>query len=141
MADQVRSIVWVDAGGFTTITKVRTATGAAAIQSALVGASNADYTQQWEGPLVFNGAPGPSAATYQPANYRAILTFQCTDFSQVDIILPAPQLGDFLADGATIDPASAAIATLITACIGNLESSTGATAASFVAGTLQPSPL
>jgi hypothetical protein len=140
-ADQVRSIVWVDAGGFTTITKVRTATGAAAIQTALLAAANADYLQQWEGPLVFNGAPAPTAAAYQPANYRAVLTFQCADFSQVDIIIPAPKVSDFLADKATINPAAVGIAALIAACIGALESSTGSLATTFIAGTLQPSPL
>lgn len=136
MADKMRSIVFTDAGGYNVIQKVRTDTGAATIQSAILAVSNADYFDWWEGDLNTNPGPSPTAAPYQPGVLKAALTFQCTDFSQVVLLVPAPRLGIFLADGETVNAANPNVTLLIAACIGHLESATGAKAASYLAGTL-----
>jgi hypothetical protein len=136
MADQARSIVWIDAGGFKAITRINTAAGASSIQTALLAASNADWTEEWEGDLNQNSSPSPIAADYQPTVLRAVFSFLCADNSQVDIILPAPMVGNFLADEQTIDPSSITAAAVITACIGNLISTTGSPAVSYIGGKL-----
>lgn len=139
MADSMRSVVWVDAGGFTSITKIRTDAGASTIFTDMLACINADWLQGWEGDLNTNGAPAPTAATYEPGIMRAALTFQCSDYSQVVLILPAPKAAIFHADGETVDPTVGVMSTLITDCLGHLESATGAKATAFVGGTLQTS--
>lgn len=140
MVDQVRSIVWADAGGYTVVTKVRSATGAAGIMADALAVSNADWLEDWEGALSTHVAT-PTSAVYQPASLRAVLTFLCADNSQVRLIVPSPQVGIFLADKQTVDAANAGVVTLIAACIGNLESATGSLATAYLSGTLVSIPL
>lgn len=138
MATQTMSVVWVDASGYKGITRINSAAGAGAIVASIIAASNADQLEAWEGTLVVNGAPAPIAASYQPQSARAALAFMCADGTLVTLLVPAPQVGDFLADGQTIDPAAPAVAALITACIGALTNAAGSPATAFVSGTLAP---
>lgn len=139
MATQTASVVWVDASGFKGITRINTVAGAASIVAALaLAASNADVLESWEGALAVNGAPAPVAAAYQPQSWRAALTFLCADLTNVVLLVPAPAIADFLADGQSVDPAAAAIASLIAACIGSLCNTAGSPATTFVSGQLLP---
>jgi hypothetical protein len=129
-----RSIVWVDANGYTTITLVKTSTGAGTIQSDLLALSQADYLEWWESATTVNAVAAPAGGTYRPSSIRAQLTFQCADGTQVALIIPSPSLSIFLADGQTVDITNAGIVTLVGDCVGNLESSTGSLATSLLAG-------
>lgn len=135
MARVNRSILWVDSGGLTTITLILANPSAAGIQGALLAKSNADYLDEWEGPLNINGSPAPVAADYRSVTQSAVLSFLCGDGSIAKVALVAPKLSIFLADGQTVD--STQIAGIIAACTGNLVSNTGSTAASFLGGILQ----
>lgn len=134
MVDQSRSVVWIGAGTGLTITRIRTATGASSIQADIIAASNADYNDYWEGDLVINSTPSVSLGEYRAITARALLNFACADGTSVQLAIPAPQIGIFLADGVTVDATT--ITTLIADCIGNLESTTGSLATSFLGGFL-----
>lgn len=134
MADQAMSVVWVGAGTGQTITRIRTLTGAATIRDDIVSHSTGDKFSWWEGNLNINGAPAPPGGQYPAINLFAILNFMCGDGTIAILKLPAPRINIFLADGVTVD--ATAIAALITHCIGNLESTTGSTATSFLGGHL-----
>lgn len=135
MARVNRSVLWGDAGGNTSISLILANPSGAGIQGALLGKSNADYLEYWEGPLVINGSPAPTAAQYQSVQQSAVLSFLCGDGTIARVALLAPKLSIFLADGITVD--STQIAGIIAACTGNLISNTGSAAVSFLGGTLQ----
>lgn len=133
-----RSIVWTDANGLSAITMVRSTAGAGAIQAALLAASQADYIQWWESATTINGAPAPAGGQYRGGNQRAAFTFICADNSQVDLILPAPSVGIFLADQVTVDITNATVSALVAACVGSLTSATGSAATALLGATLSP---
>lgn len=134
MARVNRSILWVDSGGLTTITLILANPSAAGIQGALLGKSNADYLDEWEGPLNINGSPSVHNLAYPSVTQSAVLSFLCGDGSIAKVSLPAPQLSIFLADGQTVDATQ--ITGIIGACTGNLVSNTGSAATSFLGGIL-----
>ncbi len=138
MAD-ARSTIWLDANGGTQITLIYSAAGAAAILPLMLAISHADYTRYWESAQSLNLAPAPTTGQYQTCSPDAVLTFQCADGSIARLVLPAPQIGIFLADQETVDPANAGVIALVAACIGSLASSTGSPAATYLGGTLAPS--
>lgn len=129
-----RSIVWIDAGGNLTITRVKTNTGASTIQADMLAKSNADYNDYWEGTDVINATPAPTSAQYLNVRSAALLTFLCADGTDAVLRLIAPQVGIFESDQVTVDATT--IATLIADCIGNLMSPSGSLAVSYTAGTL-----
>jgi hypothetical protein len=129
-------LVWVDVNGFTRLTLINTTTGAATIMTDLVAVSNADWLNLNETGFTVNGAPSPTAATFQRVSDSAMLLFQTGAGQQIKLQLPAPQLGIFQADTVTVN--SAAITTLIADCIGVLATPTGTPAVAFVAGLRQP---
>lgn len=133
-----RSTIWLDANGFQTIHLVRTTAGATAITAALAAASNAARIRYWESPETTYIGPTPTAAPYLPGRLVAELAYQCADMSEAALRLPAPQVGIFLADGSTVDPANALVIAINAAAIGALVSSTGSPAVTFVSGRLQP---
>lgn len=133
---QIRSTIWLDANGYTQIGMLRTNTGAGAIQAAIAAVSNAGLQQCWEGSQTVTGA-APTAALYQSGQQIVRLTFLCADGSEAVVKVFAPQSTIFLTDGVTVDPANANVATLIAACIGNLESATGALATAFLSGYME----
>lgn len=135
MTDQVRSIVWLDAGGFVTITRVQTATGAASIQADALAVSDADFNDWWEGDLNINTSPAPTSSQYPSVRQVAVLSFLCADGTIANLRIPAPSISIFLSDGVTVDQTT--ITTLIADCIGNLESVSGSLATSYLAGSLQ----
>jgi len=137
MAVSTRSVVWVDAGGNVTITRINTQGGAGSIQTNILGIINADRFQYWEGTLSVNGFPTPSAAQYQPVSARATLVFTTTAPGVlVELTLIAPDIGIFLADQRTIDLTNTGVVSLITACVGVLCDTAGNTAVSCIAGFL-----
>lgn len=133
---QARSVVITDANGGTTIILLRSNTGAGGIQGGVLNCSTADYTQYWESAVTVNGAPAPPGGAYQTVRLQAILYFACADTTIAQVVIPAPASGVFLADQETIDPANVLVAGLITACIGNLMSSSGSLATAYLGGRL-----
>lgn len=135
-----RSVVWVDANGKNTITRIRTGTGAGPLQSAILAASNADFVTFWESAETTNGAPTPTAATYQPAQPYAQLSYLCADNTIATVLIPAPRLSIFLADQETVNPASPSIVALNGAAIavGGLVGASGSPAVSFLGGKILP---
>jgi len=135
-----RSVIWVDANGKQTITRIRTGTGAAGIQAAILGASNADYSAWWESAETTNGSPAPVAAAYQGNQPMAQLLYLCADLTIATLLLPAPAVGNFLADQETINPTAAPIAAITAAATaaGGLVSTTGSPATTLLGGKLLP---
>lgn len=126
-----RSIIWLDAGGRTTLTIPCTSAGASAIMSALQAKSNADVQEWWEG---FDNVlfPSPAGALYPDVTDTARLTFTDSSGSLANLSLVAPVASIFMPDGVTVNPA--AIAAIISAAVGNLCSGAGGTVVSFVSG-------
>jgi len=137
MAVDSRSVVWVDAGAGSTITRINSLAGSAGIEADLLAVSNADIQQNWFGTLAVNGSPTPVAAEYQSVTQRVTLVFTTTAAGVlVTLTLVAPQIGIFLADGRTVDLANAAVVTLAAACVGNLCTIAGDAAVALIAGYL-----
>lgn len=132
-----RSVLWVDAYGRKTITRINSVAGFAAGFAALTACSNAAWQEYWESALSTN-VPTPAASVYQSVMDRAALLFLCVDNTLAQVIIPAPNLGIFLADGETIDPANALVVALVAAILGVLTNQNASPAASFVAGYRLP---
>jgi hypothetical protein len=132
-----RSVLFADAGGAQGIQLIRSTAGAAAIQSAILAASNADWLQSWEGAVLVNGAPAPVSAQYLPLKPAALLYYQCADGTQVGLRIPSPRIAIFMADSQTVDPVNGLIASLNAAAIGSLVNDAGSLATSFTAGRLE----
>jgi len=138
VAVDTRSVLWVDGAAGATITRINTLTGAAAIQGGIVTISNADYLQEWEGPLTVNGSPAPIVAQYQSVTQRAVLVFTTTAPGVlVQLSVPAPQIGIFLSDGRTVDLTNVDVSALAALCAGNLCDDAGNQVVSLIAGYLQ----
>jgi hypothetical protein len=132
--------LWADAAGGQTITRINTFAGAAAIQTAVLAMSNADFLQSWEGPLTVNGAPAPTAAQYLPVVPFALLYYLCADGTTAQLRIPSPQVGIFLADQATVDPANALIVALNTVVVGSMTNESGSLVTGYQAGRLESTP-
>lgn len=135
-----RSVLWVDANGKQSITRIRTGTGAGGIMAALLAASNGDYALYWESAETVNSAPAPTAAQYQPLQPAAQLLFVSADATVATLLLLAPKVGVCLADQETINPGNASIVAIIGAATaaGGLVSASGSPATAFVGGKLLP---
>lgn len=131
-----RSSLWLDARGYQRITLLRAQGLSGAIEAAMAAASNAGLVQCWEGPIA-TPVPTPAAAVYESGLQVARLLFQCADGKDAAIMLVAPKLADFLADGRTIDIANPQIAAIIAAAVGTLANQAGSIAANYVSGFLQ----
>jgi len=129
-----RSVLWIDAGGLSTITLLLANPTAASIQGAIKDKSNADYLEYWEGPLTINSSPAPTSAAYVSVTQSAVLSFLCADNTIAKIAIPAPQLGIFLSDGQTVDASQVTV--LVASCIATLVSNSGSPAVSFLGGVL-----
>jgi hypothetical protein len=129
----------VDAAGAQNIYRSRTTSGIGSILAAAVACSNADWQTCWEGPESVN-APAPTAAQYLPGKPAALLYLLCADSTTAVFRIPAPQVGIFLADQVTVDPANAAVVTLVAALVGSLLSASGSPAVSLQAGVLEGLP-
>jgi len=133
-----RSIVWIDAGGRTQITLLRTSSGGATIETDILALMNADWINEWEGTLNINASPAPSTSAYPSVLQQATLVFLCADGTSARLDIPAPMLSIFLADGVTVDPS--AITTLIADCTGNLLSPSLSPVVSYQSGILVKRP-
>jgi len=133
-----RSVVWVDANGNKTISRISSNTGATVIQGNILNCSEADFLEYWESAVTANATPIPPGGSYRGVLTRAALLFLCADNTQATVLIPCPSLSIFLADQETVDAANVFVAALITACIGNLESATGSLAVSYLGGYLLP---
>lgn len=131
MADQHRSIVWVDAGGRTRQTILHSQGSAAAVELALEGKSNASVQMDWAGDTVLY-TPVPVAATYAAVTDSATLVFKDGGGLFVYVTLPAPVESIFMTDAETVDAAQ--IGTIIAAVVGTLASASGALVTDFVGG-------
>lgn len=137
MATESRSVVWVDGAGGSTITRINSEGGAAAVQSAMLSCQNADYLQFWESDLLVNGSPIPTVAEYQSVTQKATLLFTTTAPGVlVKLTLIAPKIGIFLSDGRTVDLSNTDVSALAIACVGVLATESGDTATALIAGYL-----
>lgn len=134
MSVERMSIIWVDAGGRSTITAIRTSTGASGILSAILADSNGDFLNKWEGTETVNATPTALDLQYPSIMQQAILSFLASDGTIARVSIPAPNISIFLADGQTVDPT--AIGGIITACVGTLAAPSQALATSFIGGFL-----
>lgn len=137
MAVDTRSVVWVDAGAGSTITRINSLSGSAGIEADLLTISNADVQQNWFGTLAVNGSPSPTAAQYQSVTQRVSLVFTTTAPGVlVTLTVVAPKLSIFLSDGRTVDLTNTDVVALATACVGNLCNTSGDSATALIAGFL-----
>lgn len=138
MADKAASVIWLDANGVTRQTILKSLTGAGAIWAACQAASNAEVQTTWESVL---GATvgSTTVANYQSNKMSCRLIYQTASGGSLYITLPAPQLGIFLSDGVTVDPANGLVIAINTAAIGLLSDGAGNVAVSYVGGLLNPS--
>lgn len=127
----MRSIIWIDAGGRTSQTIPCSDPNNTALMAALQNHSNAVVLHWFEGPDNVLSLT-PTAATFPDVRDLARLTFTDASGSLVNLALPAPASGIFLADSVTVNPS--AIADIITAAVGHLCTSGGGLVTSFVAG-------
>jgi hypothetical protein len=133
MATQQSWTVWVDAQGVQSVRSLNGASSTAAIVSALEAYSNATVLTFAEG-TVTAPATTPTAAAYPSVTAVAYLIFTDGAGHNARVALVAPQAAIFLSDGVSVDPT--AIAPLIAACIGTLQTAAGTTVTAFVSGTL-----
>lgn len=135
-----RSVIWLDANGKATITRIRTGTGAGGIMTAVLAAVNADYQMWWESAETANGAPAPAVGQYQGNQPMAQLSFLCADATIATLLLPAPKVSIFMADQETIDPTNALVLAIVAAvtAAGGLVSTTGSPATGLVGGKILP---
>lgn len=132
------SIVWIDANGNRTITKVNTVGGFASFSGGLKGMSNGDFLQTWEASTNPNPTPSPVAGTYQSVVDRAALLLLCADNTLVSVIIPAPSINIFHTDGETVDITSAAVVAFLAGALGALTNAAGSLALSVVSGYRLP---
>lgn len=138
-AANVASVLWQDSQGHRSVFRVNAGAAIAPLLAAMAAASNGDWTLYWESAPTSNGAPVYLAAAYPTVADRASLLFQCADGTEVALLLPAPRLSDFLADGQTIDPASVLIAALIAAAIAlPFTNAAGSPVVAYTGGTRAP---
>lgn len=130
--------MWVDTNGNVTLTRINTTSGmGGAAFAALLACSGADWQQCWESVLDTH-VPAPPGGTYSSVADRAALIFVCADNTNVTLLIPAPALDIFMADGETIDITSAPVAALSAAMIGELVNSSGSLATAVVGGMRLP---
>lgn len=127
---------WIDTNGFTRLTLVNSAAGAAGVLAALLAQSNADILNSLDTTLAVNASPSPVAAQFQVVSDAAALTFQDAAGSLVVIQLPAPVSSIFLADTVTVN--SAAIAAIKAAVIGTVVTAAGGVVTAYVGGSRRP---
>lgn len=134
MAVMRRSVIFTDHSGGVTIFAIRTSSGATGIQLALIAKSHGDYLNFWESTETVNVAPATSSGQYPSVTQQATLSYLCADGTVARLVIPAPDLSIFLADGQTVDATQ--IAALTAACIGNLAAPSQSLAVSFLGGFL-----
>lgn len=132
MADNFRSMVWVDANGNTRQTLLRGNASLGSVSVALLAHSYADWLLCFEGPTVQNMSPAPTTGAYQNVGDYAVLVYTDGSGNNVYVTLPAPQSSIFLADQFTVDDTQ--IATIDAAVIGTVLSGAGSPVTAFVAG-------
>ena len=138
MANQQQSVVWIDVAGRTRQTIVLVNGTGSTIRSTLLGHSNADVLNWFEGPPNPNTSPSPSSSVYNSVGDSAQLIFADSSGNEAGLTLPAPQSGIFLADTVTVD--ASAIADVIAAATTYLVNSAGNTVTTYLAGFRRGSP-
>lgn len=133
-------VEWIDAGGHRrlTVNDAINPSGTTFIDDAVAACSNAVSLKIVGGPLIINDAPAPVDAQWVLVDDEAHLLFQAVSGSIGALTIPAPKSAIFLADGETVDPANAAIITLVAACTDaliGLRCPDGTGATSYLGGT------
>jgi hypothetical protein len=132
MATQRETVVYADSQGNTTAHLLTTVAGAAAVRGLILAKSNADWVASWEGPLLANGSPAPTASAYIAVTTEAVLTFTTAAGNFATVRIPAPQTGIFKADGFTVDPAQ--ITALIAQVLTDIVTANGTALTAYVSG-------
>lgn len=132
MTRQRQAIAWIDVGGRTVQTIFLADTTGSDLRAKLLGHSNADVLDWFEGDDNFTSVPSPTFATFPSVFDNARLLFEDGSGNQASITLPAPQAAIFLADGVTVDPS--AIADVITSATTYLVNSAGNVVTTYIGG-------
>jgi hypothetical protein len=133
-----RSVVWTDANGYNTITKIVSQSGASSVVGDLQALSNAGVLQYWESPVT-NAGLAPTAARFQSGADRAAMTFLCLDATNYVVIVPAPKATIFDGDQETVDLTNAdVIAFAVAAVLAPLCNNAGSPVTVLIAGTRLP---
>lgn len=133
MTDFASSVVWIDVNGRTRQTIIQTLTGAAPITTVMQSFQLASIQRLWESAMVIPGTP-PSAGNYQSNSSAAELLFQTGAGTIVRLVVPAPGISVFKADGVTIDPANVNIIALVAACTGLMTDGNGNAVTGYLGG-------
>lgn len=132
MPNQRQAVVWVDAGGRTRQTVFVVNGSGSDLRAKLLGHSNADVQDWFEGTDNFNSSPSPVLMPFPDVIDSAKLVFADGSGNEASLTLPAPISSIFLADETTVD--ASAIADVITSATTYLVNSAGNTVTTFVGG-------
>lgn len=132
MANQRQAVVWIDAAGRTRQTIFVVNDPSACIRTTLLGHSNADVLDWFQGDDNFNTSPAPLGLTYPKVTDYAALVFADGSGNQAGLTLPAPDSSIFMADQVSVDPS--AIADIISAATTFLVNSAGNTVTTYLSG-------
>lgn len=130
-------VVWQDSFGKTTLISYNGVVPMGNFLAAADGLSNAIPVQTWEGPL--NNIPpfAPTIGIYQSVLDAARLVFADVNGNRMQVIVPAPILAMFMADGKTVNPAYPLLGAVIVAAVSELiVPSSGLPITSFIGGSL-----
>lgn len=130
-------VIWQDGFGKTTLISYNGVVSMGNFLAAADGCSNAIPVQTWEGPL--NNIPpfAPTVGIYQSCLDAARLVFVDAKGNRTQVIVPAPILGMFMADGKTVNPAYPLLASVIVAAVSELIVPTsGLPVVAFLGGSL-----
>jgi len=131
-----RSVVWADTFGLRTMTYYYGVNPMESFLTTFATGSNAIPLQSWEGPLTIN-TPSPLAGVYAGVKDYARFTFSDDKGNRANVLLPAPKLAIFLADGKTVNPAYFLVAPFILDVLGNLVApQSGLPLVKFIGGIL-----
>lgn len=116
MSYWARSVVWLDANGYKTITKIQSQSGASSVVGDLQALSNAGVQNYWESEVTVANLT-PSTGLFQSGADRAAMVFLCSDTTNYTIIVPAPKSSIFDSDGESVDLTNVDVAAFALAAI------------------------
>jgi hypothetical protein len=132
MVTQQQDVIWIDAAGRTRRTSFTVNDTGSCIRTTILGHSNADVLNWYEGPPNVNSSPAPLGLTYPRVTDYALLVFADDDGNQASLVVPAPDSSIFEADQVSVD--ASAIADLITAAESFLLNAAGNLVTTYLSG-------
>ena len=127
-----QSVTWIDAAGRTRQTIFVVNGTGSCVRTTILGHSNADVLDWFEGTDHFNTSPAPLGLTYPKVTDFAQLIFADAGGNQAGLVIPAPDSSIFMADQVSVD--ASAIADLISAAETFLVNSVGNVVTTYLGG-------